>query len=123
MLPLVAGYHEVAPLAPEELALLPDLIRARLAMELEACSDVHHTVRSFVEQGDAFCDEWTFSGTHTGPLTLPDGTQVPGTGKPVEVAGMEYCAVRDGKLIINTLYYDNLALAAQIGLLPQAATV
>jgi 4-aminobutyrate aminotransferase-like enzyme/Ser/Thr protein kinase RdoA (MazF antagonist) len=34
VLPLVAGYHEVAPLAPEELALLPDLIRARLAMSI-----------------------------------------------------------------------------------------
>ncbi len=31
---LVAGYHEVAPLAPEELALLPDLIRTRLAMSI-----------------------------------------------------------------------------------------
>jgi 4-aminobutyrate aminotransferase-like enzyme/Ser/Thr protein kinase RdoA (MazF antagonist) len=31
VLPLVAGYHEVAPLAPAELALLPDLIRTRLA--------------------------------------------------------------------------------------------
>ena len=34
LLPLVAGYHEVAPLGPEELALLPDLIRARLAMSI-----------------------------------------------------------------------------------------
>ena len=24
------------------------------------------TVRSFTEQGDAFADEWTFAGTHTG---------------------------------------------------------
>ena len=31
LLQLVAGYHEIAPLAPEELALLPDLIRTRLA--------------------------------------------------------------------------------------------
>jgi 4-aminobutyrate aminotransferase-like enzyme/Ser/Thr protein kinase RdoA (MazF antagonist) len=34
VLPLVAGYHEVAPLAPGELALLPDLIRTRLAMSV-----------------------------------------------------------------------------------------
>ncbi len=34
LLPLVAGYHEVAPLGPDELALLPDLIRARLAMSI-----------------------------------------------------------------------------------------
>jgi steroid delta-isomerase-like uncharacterized protein len=99
-----------------------DAVRARLAMELDACSDVHHVVRSFVEQGDDFCDEWTFTGIHTGSLTLPDGTVVEGTGKPVEVAGMEICRIRDGKLILNALYYDNLALAAQVGLLSQAAT-
>ena len=34
VVPLVAGYHEVAPLEPEELALLPDLIRTRLAMSI-----------------------------------------------------------------------------------------
>jgi len=34
VLPVVAGYHEVAPLAPRELALLPELIRARLAMSI-----------------------------------------------------------------------------------------
>jgi 4-aminobutyrate aminotransferase-like enzyme/Ser/Thr protein kinase RdoA (MazF antagonist) len=34
VLALVAGYHEVAPLEPRELALLPDLIRTRLAMSV-----------------------------------------------------------------------------------------
>jgi 4-aminobutyrate aminotransferase-like enzyme/Ser/Thr protein kinase RdoA (MazF antagonist)/murein DD-endopeptidase MepM/ murein hydrolase activator NlpD len=34
VLPLVAGYHEVAPLVPAELALLPDLVRTRLAMSV-----------------------------------------------------------------------------------------
>jgi hypothetical protein len=36
---------------------------------------------------------------------------------------MEYCHVRDGKLIVNTLYYDNLSVLAQLGLIPEAATV
>ncbi len=34
LLPLVAGYHEVAPLDPLELELLPDLIRTRLALSV-----------------------------------------------------------------------------------------
>ncbi|HET6211917.1 MAG TPA: aminotransferase class III-fold pyridoxal phosphate-dependent enzyme, partial [Micromonosporaceae bacterium] len=44
--PLVAGYHEVAPLAPAELAVLFDLIRARLA--LSAC----HAVRQHRDRPD-----------------------------------------------------------------------
>jgi predicted ester cyclase len=100
-----------------------DAIRKRLAMELDACSDVVHSVRSFVEQGEAFCDEWTFQGTHTGALTLPDGSVVEASGQPVEVAGMEICRVNaEGKLILNALYYDNLALAVQVGLIPQTTT-
>jgi len=99
-----------------------DAVRARLAQELAAFSDVHHTVRSFVEQGDAFCDEWTFEGTHTAPLLLPDGTELPATGKRIRIDGMELVLMRDGKVILNTLYYDNMAVAVQLGLVPQATS-
>lgn len=96
-------------------------IRERLAQELDAVPDVTHTVVSFVEQGDAFADEWTFVGTHTGgPLTLPNGDTLPATGKRVEVKGMEIVRVGpDGKIVLNTLYYDNMAVAVQLGLIPE----
>lgn len=94
-------------------------IRERLAQELNAFSDVNHTVRSFVGHGDAFCDEWTFAGTHTSPLLLPDGRELAPTGKRVEIKGMEYCLMRGGKLAVNTLYYDNMAVALQLGLVPE----
>jgi steroid delta-isomerase-like uncharacterized protein len=87
-----------------------DAIRRRLAQELSAFTDILHTVRSFVEQGDAFADEWTFAGTHSA------------TGKRVEVRGMEIVRVGpDGKIVLNTLYYDNLAVAVQLGLVPEGA--
>jgi steroid delta-isomerase-like uncharacterized protein len=97
-------------------------IRERLAQELSAFTDIHHTVRSFVEQGDAFADEWTFAGTHTRPLLLPDGTELPPTGKRIEIAGMEIVQVRDGKVVLNTLYYDNLGVATQLGVTQEAAS-
>jgi steroid delta-isomerase-like uncharacterized protein len=97
-------------------------IRRRLANELEAIPDVTHTVVSFIEQSDAFADEWTFVGTQTGPLTLPDGTVLPPTGKRVQVRGMEVVRVgTDGKIVLNTLYYDNLAVAVQLGVVPERA--
>jgi steroid delta-isomerase-like uncharacterized protein len=97
-------------------------IRERLAQELDAFPDVTHSVRSFVEQGGTFADEWTFVGTHTGTFPLPDGTQLPPTGKRVEIRGMELVQVRDGKVVVNTLYYDNMAVAIQLGLVPEGAT-
>ena len=114
--------------AEDAVQLMPDgifrgrsVIRDRLAQDLEACPDAVHSVLSYVEQGDSFADEWRFAGTHTGPLMLPDGTEAPPTGKPVEVRGMELVVMRDGKIVVDNLYYDLMGLAAQIGLVPQGA--
>ena len=97
-------------------------IRERLARDLTACPDAAYTVGSFVEQGDSLADEWTFAGTHTGPFSLPDGTQLPPTGKRLEIKGMELVQVRDVKIIIDNLYYDAMAVLAQLGVIPQGAS-
>jgi steroid delta-isomerase-like uncharacterized protein len=97
-------------------------IRERLARDLDACPDTTYTVGSFVEQGNTFADEFTFVGTHTGPFPLPDGNQLPPTGKRVEIRGMELVQVRDGKIVIDNLYYDSMAVLVQLGLVPQGAT-
>jgi predicted ester cyclase len=113
--------------AEDSTQLMPDgtfegrsAIKDRLARELASFTDIAHRYVSYVEEGDAFADEWVFVGTHTGPLVLPDGTELPPTGKRVEVKGMELVRVRDGKIVVDNLYYDNLAVAAQLGLLPQS---
>ena len=73
----------------------------------------------YVEQGDAFADEWTFAGTHTGTLLLLDGTELAPTGKRVQVRGMELVRMRGDKIVVDNLYYDNLSVAVQLGLIPQ----
>jgi steroid delta-isomerase-like uncharacterized protein len=98
-----------------------DAIRARLARDLDAFPDAKYVVESFVEDGGTFADEWTFTGTNTGPFRLPDGTDVPPTGKPVEIKGMELVEVRDGKIVVDNLYYDFMAAVAQLGLVPEGA--
>jgi ketosteroid isomerase-like protein len=96
-------------------------VRERLAQELDGFTDLNHTVRSFVEQGDLFADEWTFVGTHTGSFRLPDGTELQPTERRVEIRGMEVVRVRDGKIVLNSLYYDTMAVAVQLGLVPESA--
>ena len=115
--------------ADDAVQLMPDgtfegrsTIRERLAQELNGFSDVAHRVESFVEEGDAFADEWTFVGTHTGPFALPDGTRLAPTGRRVELRGMEFVQVRDGKIVVDNLYYDTMAVAVQLGLVPELAT-
>jgi len=96
-----------------------DAIRDRLARDLTAFPDAKYVVESFFAEGDKFGDEWTFTGTNTGPLRLPNGTLVPPTGKPVEIKGMEFVEVRDGKIVVDNLYYDFLAAVYQVGLVPE----
>ena len=98
-----------------------DTIHERLAREPSGFPDATYVVESFVEQGDTFADEWTFTGTHTGPFPLPDGSVLPPTGKRVEIRGMELVQVRDGKIVVDNLYYDTTAVLAQLGLLPEGA--
>jgi steroid delta-isomerase-like uncharacterized protein len=114
--------------AEDAVQIMPDgtyegwsTVRERLAQELDGFTDLNHTVRSFVEQGDLFADEWTFVGTHTGSFRLPDGTELPPTGKRVEIRGMEVVRVRDGKIVLNSLYYDTMVVAVQLGLVPESA--
>jgi ketosteroid isomerase-like protein len=49
---------------------------------------------------------------------MPDGTPIPATGKPVEVHGVEFARVRDGKLVEHNMYWDSLVMMRQLGLLP-----
>ena len=98
-----------------------EAIRERLARDLTAFPDARYVVDSFFGEGDKFADEWTLTGTNTGPLRLPDGTEIPPTGRPVEIKGMEYVEVRDGKIVVDNLYYDFLAAVAQLGLIPEGA--
>ena len=100
-----------------------EAIRERLARDLTAFEDAKYVVESFVEDGDTFADEWTFTGTNTGPFRLPDGSEVPATGGRVEIKGMELVEVRDGKIVLDNLYYDFMAALLQLGLVPEGAPV
>jgi len=90
--------------------------------EKAAFPDRTMTVDVYVEQGDTIAVEYTFVGTHSGPLAMPDGTELPPTGKRVEFKGMELLQFRDGKAVVDHDYWDNMAVAGQLGLLPEAAT-
>jgi steroid delta-isomerase-like uncharacterized protein len=90
--------------------------------EKAAFPDRTMTLDVSVEQGDTIAEEWTWAGTHTGPLVMPDGTELPPTGKRIELKGMELVQLRDGKVAVHHGYWDNMALAGQLGLLPGGAT-
>jgi len=120
---LVNLYTEDATLVtPSGTAQGRAAIREALSRDKAAFPDRTMTVDVCVEQGDTIAAEWTVVGTHTRPLVMPDGTELPPTGKRIKLKGMDLVQVRDGKAAVHHMYYDNMAVAGQLGLLPEVAT-
>ncbi|WP_447987178.1 ester cyclase [Nitrospira sp. Nam74] len=66
-------------------------------------------------QGDWTCSIARFTGTMKGPMKGPDGREIPPTNKCFEV---EFCTVarwKDGEIVEEKLFYDQVGLMKQIG--------
>jgi ketosteroid isomerase-like protein len=74
----------------------------------------------YVESGDLFFAERVSRATNTGELSLPDGTTIPPTGKPIALHALYFSQVRDGKVAESVIYYDALSQMAQLGLAPSS---
>lgn len=62
--------------------------------------------------------QWEATGTFTGrPFQA-----VHATGRPIQLRGCDVMHFEEGKLKHNTVYYDGLGFARQIGLLPRAGS-
>ncbi len=76
----------------------------------------HEIVRSFTS-GDTAIIEGVFTARHTGPMPTPDGGQLPPTGNTVSLPFSCFFQVRDGRCVSHHIYYDNMAMLAQLGAL------
>lgn len=68
------------------------------------------------EEGVA--NECVYRATHTAPLPMPDGGEVPPTGNRIELRFCEVWRFEGGKVRSIHNYADNLTAMAQLGLLP-----
>jgi steroid delta-isomerase-like uncharacterized protein len=84
----------------------------------DAFSDFHVGVAQTIAQGDFVVANVTMTGTHDGPLTMPNGQTVPATGKKVVVPVSNTLQFANGKIARNSLYADLLGMMAQLGLMP-----
>lgn len=66
--------------------------------------------------GEWGCCQFEFSGTNTGPLGNPDGTDTPPSGR---TAAFPYCVVarfESSEIVEFDEYFDRLEMLAQLGL-------
>ena len=83
-----------------------------------AFPDARVEVTNRVAAGDAVVTEFTFRGTHTGPLIGPTG-QIGPTGRSVEVPTCEVIQVQHGKLVRARTYFDAATLMRRLGRLSE----
>lgn len=77
---------------------------------------MHHEALRIFEDGDTAITEAVFTGRHTGPMATPDGA-IPPTGNTVSFAFADFVRARDGVCVSHRIYWDNVALMAQLGAL------
>jgi steroid delta-isomerase-like uncharacterized protein len=90
--------------------------REYLEVFKRAMPDAHAVIASLVEADDTVIVEGRFVGTHTGPLTAPDGDVEP-TGASVDLRFADFSRVQDGKIVSYRTYYDQLGMLTQLGLM------
>lgn len=85
----------------------------------DAFPDLQFTVERILPVDDRVAvGQWHVRGTFSGgPFQ-----GVEPTGKPVSLRGVDVMEFQDGLLVHNTVYYDGLAFARQVGLLPAEGT-
>ena len=112
---------DVAFTAPGEVSLEgPDAVSEYAMSWLRAFPDAQLTIHSLVEEGDRVAMQFTFEGTHTDTLVGPEG-EIPATNRRVAGRGMELFRVAGDKIAEEHLYFDQVQVLTQLGLMPEPA--
>jgi predicted ester cyclase len=82
-----------------------------------AFPDTHFEVKSVVAQGDQVFIHWTVSGTQAERLATVMGRTIPPTRRRATVSGVLLTEVRDGEIVREGWYWDQLSLLDQLGIM------
>ena len=82
-----------------------------------AFPDTHFEVHSVIAQGDEVFIHWTVSGTHSERLATVAGRTIPPTRRRATVSGVLLTEVRDGEIVREGWYWDQLSLLDQLGII------
>lgn len=90
-----------------------DDIAAYFQSVFDALDGFNLEIISAVGEGDDVFVHWRLTGRHAGTFL-----GVAPTGKAVDLEGMDHFALADGLVVSNTVRYDQMEFARQIGLMP-----
>ncbi|MEO8108137.1 MAG: ester cyclase [Actinomycetes bacterium] len=90
-----------------------DEVAASFAEKFAAIEGFHLEVLAIAESGDDALVHWRMTGRHVGTLL-----GVAGTGRAIELDGIDHFVLQDRTVVTNTVVLDQMAFARQVGLLP-----
>ena len=97
-----------------------DAVTAYAMGWLNAFSDSRITIHGEIAEGDWIAQRFTFEGTHDGVLASPAG-DVPPTHRRLTGRGVQLLRVEGDAVAETQLYFDQVQLMTQPGLMPEPA--
>jgi len=82
---------------------------------ISAFPDARISLGSVLADGDDVAFEMTWTGTHEGPLEMPDGSELPATGLTISFSVAVVLETTEGLIRRERQYYDNLGILDQLG--------
>ena len=82
----------------------------------------NHPYKIFFGNDNYTCSVARWTGTNVGPFMVPDGQMIPATNKKFE---LEFCTVatwKNGEIVQERLFYDQVGLLKQLGVTLAAKT-
>jgi len=81
---------------------------------IDGFSEVRFNIIDAFGKGNKIVKHWKFNGKHTG-----DFFGISATGKEVNVEGVTIVKMKDGKILQEQDFFDNLEFMQQLGLIPR----
>lgn len=107
------GVDDIVPLGPLR---GPAEVRDFFGELFAAVPDAEMVVERISAGDRVAAVQWRLTGTFSGgPFQ-----GIEATGRPVQLRGCDCVEVEDGRIVRNTAYYDGMAFARAIGMMPPA---
>ena len=108
--------------APGDIHLEGREAATQYAMEwISSFPDAHITVHNELAAGDWVVQEFSFEGTHTAPMQSPMG-EIPATNRSLKGRGVQIFRIEGDAVVDTRLYFDQVQVMTQLGLMPEPAT-
>jgi steroid delta-isomerase-like uncharacterized protein len=101
---------------------LEDLKEKYFDAHVAAVPDRESRDVTLIAEGDQVVEQARYVATHTGTWRDPNGVEIPATGKSLDFPFVGVFRVENGKISSIRIYYDQMDVLTQLGLMPTPAS-